>query len=1076
MKTKNNFLHQSAEVIFDGSSNITLDTDALFYDLTIDKTGGGSVSVAEGITLTAENNLLVERGTLEMYPGSALLLDGSFESYYGAIMRLVGTEVDPVYVSSASKGNYAFQTTGGAIEAVYAIFENMDADGVNIGSGTYVPHENAFHNCAFANGAAGGTLITWNNAAELVIQNTHFPENTTGSAYNVRKTTNYGNVYFQDATGPFSGEVFEDDPYQRIDWEYNPPHILPFDENWSSASFETQLWVPEGGNWTISATSGNPAPAADFHFSPRIYNYSVPLRSHLLDGTNFENINVKYDIRYDHYSPATIEQFKVDAVHKNGDFITLANYNSAGGSFGFITEQFNISDFADGEVFYLRFTAFGEDSYNIDDWVVDNISVTGQVPAPAKLTGFVKDTDGNKLQNALIELAGTAYTTMSQEDGSYTLFVPPGTYDAMASLEGYFPETVEDIEFVSGETVVVDFFLEPVPPSYCTENLYTTGCIDGDGLTHFEVSDLMHAQSGCSPGGYGDFTAMSTDLARGYAYQVTLMSGYSDQYVSLWVDFDDDFAFSETERLLTNFHLEFPDLAYQATIMIPADAPEGAHPLRVRTNWNSSSHNPCATYQYGEAEDYTVVITNEELTASLYASIFSAASGDPVEQAEISILGTEITCMTGDEGICLIEWIGPGSYDIEISAFGHETATFSGIYLFGGRMHFMEIYLDEAPITTHEIPVPAGWSGLSSYIVPANDALEDVFAAFLYDLVIVQNFSGVFWPQEDLNTIGDWEHHSAYAVKTGNGFTFPVTGYQENNPVFLLDKGWTMLPVICNHNPNIGELFLPVVSDLLLVKEIAGTGIYWPAMGINTLPELQLGKAYLVKMQSAATVTFPENMTKAETTVNPKQPVSCELWDNPVPTANSHIIAIPEAIWTTGGFSDGDFIGAFTGEGICAGLSAIEGTTTISVFGDDALTPGKEGFTTDERMHFKVFTPQSDEVFEVTFDFKPGFGNHIFKIQGISIVSGFKMNFSDIKKLKPIKPTIFPNPANGKVCIETTALPANVTIKNNEGKKVGKFSIETNRQWLDLSGLPGGIYIFTIVCGNDVYHQKLVLQ
>jgi hypothetical protein len=42
-------------------------------------------------------------------------------------------------------------------------------------------------------------------------------------------------------------------------------------------------------------------------------------------------------------------------------------------------------------------------------------------------------------------------------------------------------------------------------------------------------------------------------------------------------------------------------------------------------------------------------------------------------------------------------------------------------------------------------------------------------------------------------------------------------------------------------------------------------------MGINMLPELQLGQAYLVKTQNAATVTFPENMTKAEAIVNPKQ-------------------------------------------------------------------------------------------------------------------------------------------------------------------------------------------------------------
>jgi hypothetical protein len=706
---------------------------------------------------------------------------------------------------------------------------------------------------------------------------------------------------------------------------------------------------------------------------------------------------------------------------------------------------------------------------------VDNISVTGQLPAPAKLTGLVKDIDGNKLQNALIELAGTAYTTMSQEDGSYTLFVPPGTYDAMASLEGYFPETVEDIEFVSGETVVVDFFLEPVPPSYCTDNLYTTGCINGDGLIHFEINDLANAASGCSPDGYSDFTEMSTELAQGYAYEVTLMTGFANQYVSLWIDLDDDFAFSESERLLTNFWLEYPDVAYQAMIMLPEDAPLGAHRLRVRTNWNADSGNPCDTYTYGEAEDYTVVVTAEELTASLYASIFSAASGDPVEHAEISILGTEITCMTGDEGICLIEWIGPGSYDIEISAYGHETDTVSEMYLFGGEICNLEVYLEEAPLNTHEITVSPGWSGLSSYIVPANSALEEVFAAFLYDLIIVQNFSGVFWPQEELNTIGNWKNHSAFAIKTGNGFTLPVTGYPEPNRTFSLDDGWTMLPVICNHNPNTASLFSPVESDLLLVKEIAGTEIHWPAMGINTLSELQLGKAYMVKMQNAATVTFPENITKTETVVNLKKPISCELWDNPVPTANSHIIAIPESVWTTAGFSDGDLVGVFTSEGICAGLAQLTGNTSIAVFGDDPLASGKNGFATGEQMQFRIYQAASGGVLEVEFEFDAAFQSGNFDATGVSVVAGIEKMAASVSGKEKAAPVVYPNPTTGIIHVAGIADNSHITIHNSQGKEILAQESFAEQAVLDLSANPPGVYLLRIKYAAGVYNRKIIV-
>jgi hypothetical protein len=706
---------------------------------------------------------------------------------------------------------------------------------------------------------------------------------------------------------------------------------------------------------------------------------------------------------------------------------------------------------------------------------VDNISVTGQLPAPAKLTGLVKDIDGNKLQNALIELAGTAYTTLSQEDGSYTLFVPPGTYDVMASLDGFFPETAEGIEFISGETVVVDFFLEPVPPSYCTENLYTTGCINGDGLIHFEINDLVNAASGCSPDGYGDFTEMSAELAQSYAYEVTLMTGFANQYVSLWIDLDDNFEFSESERLLTNFLIEFPDVAYQAMIIIPEDAPTGAHRLRVRTNRNAGSGNPCNTYIYGEAEDYMVDVTDEELTASLYATVVSAATGEPVDDASIAVSGSGLEGVTNDEGICLLEWIVPGNYDIEISAFGFEPVIYSDIYLLGNQMHWLEVALEATPPETHLVTVPAGWSGLSSYIVPASSALEDVFGAFLSDLIIVQNFSGVFWPQEELNTIGNWENHSAYAIKTVNGFTLPVTGYPETNRTFSLDDGWTMLPVICNHNPNTASLFSPVESDLLLIKEIAGTHIYWPAMGINTVPELQLGKAYMVKMHSAASISFPENMTKTETVVNLKKPISCELWDNPVPTANSHIIAIPESVWNTAGFSDGDLVGGFTPEGICAGMAQLSGNTSIALFGDDPLAVSKQGFDAGEEMAFRIYKTATGEVIDVEVAFDPAFHGGSFDAAGISVVAGIKTTAASVSGKESAALLVYPNPTTGIIHLAGIAANPHITVQNSQGKEIPVQITFAEQIVIDLNANPPGVYLLRITHAAGVFNRKIIV-
>jgi hypothetical protein len=512
-------------------------------------------------------------------------------------------------------------------------------------------------------------------------------------------------------------------------------------------------------------------------------------------------------------------------------------------------------------------------------------------------------------------------------------------------------------------------------------------------------------------------------------------------------------------------------------IMLPEDAPLGAHRLRVRSNWNAVSGNPCDTYTYGEAEDYTVVVTAEELTASLYTTVVSSATGEPVEDAAIAVLGSGLEGETNDEGICLMEWIEPGNYDIEIAAFGFEPAFFSDIYLFGNRMHTLEVSLEATPPETHLVNVPAGWSGLSSFIVPANNALENVFASFLYDLIIVQNFGGVFWPQEELNTIGNWENHSAFAIKTGNGFTLPINGYPETNRTFSLDDGWTMLPVICNHNPNTASLFSTVESDLLLVKEIAGTEIYWPAMGINTLPELQLGKAYLVKMQAASVVTFPENMTKSKTVVNLKKPINCELWDNPVTTANSHIIAIPESVWTTAGLSDGDFVGVFTPEGICAGLAQLSGNTSIAVFGDDPLNVNKQGFLSGEPMTFKIYCPTIGEIVEVDAEYNPQMPQTgIYENEGISAITMLKAGATGIDSNAATEHiNIFPNPATDDLTITGISTIKHIEITDVAGRIVRsiKHNGETNLK-LDLSGLYPGVYQIRMTNENLVVVKKLI--
>nr|NQU90773.1 PKD domain-containing protein [Bacteroidota bacterium] len=170
--------------------------------------------------------------------------------------------------------------------------------------------------------------------------------------------------------------------------------------------------------------------------------------------------------------------------------------------------------------------------------------------------------------------------------------------------------------------------LDPVD-GYC---IPSADCSYGDGFTDFEMSEINNAGSGCSPNGYGDFTNMTADLIAGQAYNVTFRSGYSRQYVCLWIDFDNNDTFDESERLLTDFYLPNKNQYYTAQIVIPSEIATGENRLRVRANWLNSSSDPCADFNYGETEDYTVNITGAQVQwLSLDPVAVSIPSGQTVD-------------------------------------------------------------------------------------------------------------------------------------------------------------------------------------------------------------------------------------------------------------------------------------------------------------------------------------------------------------------------------------------------------------------------------------------------------------
>lgn len=214
----------------------------------------------------------------------------------------------------------------------------------------------------------------------------------------------------------------------------------------------------------------------------------------------------------------------------------------------------------------------------------------------------------------------------------------------------------------------------PTDDELC-EPVYQTGCGMGDGFTDFAVEEIENYNSGCEDlngTGWSQYLEMGPAiLYPGITHDFIMQTGYDNQNVTIWIDFNDDFELTSDEIILFDYELVDAGEFYTASVTIPTDASLGLHFLRARTNWQGSSDDACEEYNYGEAEDYFVLIGSAE-TGSLEGWVTELDGGTPVEGALISLEGlVSFNATTTANGYYFIDYIFVGEYDLTCTKTGY---------------------------------------------------------------------------------------------------------------------------------------------------------------------------------------------------------------------------------------------------------------------------------------------------------------------------------------------------------------------------------------------------------------------
>lgn len=203
--------------------------------------------------------------TFQIGANGTLQLGNSVSFNVGAsgTIYVVGAAGQPATVTRRTIGSYAFQVNG-TIYAQHYVFEYMNANGIIVNSSGTIDGTNNFSNGTFTNGVVGGTMLHIENTQTMTIDNVSFPTNPGGSAFNVTKiTSTSGNLTFDDASGVFAGELYDDDPNNLIDWP--TPIVLTWIGGVSTDWYTAANWsasagpniVPTGAENVVIATAVN---------------------------------------------------------------------------------------------------------------------------------------------------------------------------------------------------------------------------------------------------------------------------------------------------------------------------------------------------------------------------------------------------------------------------------------------------------------------------------------------------------------------------------------------------------------------------------------------------------------------------------------------------------------------------------------------------------------------------------------------------------------------------------------------------------------------------------------------------
>ena len=249
------------------------------------------------------------------------------------------------------------------------------------------------------------------------------------------------------------------------------------------------------------------------------------------------------------------------------------------------------------------------------------------------ITILVENFGGNDQTDIEVQYTVNGGTPVVEEITGVTLTTDEQTTYSFATLANLDPAgqftIVAGTNLMDDEAPFNDEAIKTVQGSFCVPT--ATGGNGGvgcavDGIKRFVLNTINvdDGADGCNtepadgPNGYANRTHLSTTLSNqegNNIYDLRATCNWDDgvgvEVLSAWVDFNDNLIFEPSEQIIAGVPFSIVDALDTFEFIVPLGSTEGAHILRVKAMDGSAAgdiNDPCTDYDFGETQDYTVVI------------------------------------------------------------------------------------------------------------------------------------------------------------------------------------------------------------------------------------------------------------------------------------------------------------------------------------------------------------------------------------------------------------------------------------------------------------------------------------